>query len=151
MTRLPANANEAVELLDLRLGKGVLAVAPDNGFVEALASAIGDDASVMVVNPPPETEVPSNAEVVDAIPDGFCAPNVIVWLGPVPSHTIRDYPAYVADKGTLWAVLPRFSRGETVTLHEADVKKALLVKGWRDDKTVALATDCYAIRFHHRR
>lgn len=149
MARLPKNPTEATGLLGVPGGATVLAFAPSNGFTEALAEAVGEEGSVLVSDPPPELDAPPNAST--EIPDDASGDVVLVWLGPVPAHTIREFPARVAENGSLWAILPRKGRDTPAPVHEAEVKRAMLAAGWRDDRVVGLSTDAYAIRFRRRR
>lgn len=151
MARLPKNPADAVEQLGIPQRARVLAFGPAKGYVEALAGAVGDDGSVVVWEPPPDLEAPGNAEVVEELPGEMQADAVLVWLGPVPTHSIRDYPSKVTDGGAFWVVFPRRGREAPSPIHEADVKKALLVAGWREDRVVPLSVDAFAVRFRRRR
>lgn len=151
MARLPKNPAHAVEELGVSEGASVLAFGPANGYVEALGAAVGASGRLLVWDPPPELEAPGNAEIIEAVPDGASADVVLVWVGPVPAHAIREYPAHVSADGALWVVLPRRGKETRTLQHEADVKRALLVAGWRDDRVVPLATDAVAMRFRRRR
>ncbi len=149
MTRLPKDAREAVGLLGIQTGSRVLALSPDQGFIEALAETVGEGGRVVVQDPPADLEAAPNVHTADEATEP--AQTVIAWLGPVPTHAVREQLPRVAEGGTLWTILPRPRRGEPARIAEADVKRALLVSGWRDDRTVPLATDSYAIRFRRRR
>jgi hypothetical protein len=151
MARLPKNALEAVEELGVSSGQRVLAFGPAGGFVEALSDAVGAEGMVTVHDPPPDLEAGANVNVLDEVPADATGQTVLVWVGPVPAHAIREYPPRVADGGALWVVLPRKGRDAPAPVNEAEVKRTLLAAGWRDDRTVSLSTDAYAIRFHKRR
>ncbi|HVL82022.1 MAG TPA: hypothetical protein VM840_10575 [Actinomycetota bacterium] len=151
MPKVPRSPASAVELLSLEEGQTVIAAAPSTGFVEALSEAVGAEGTVTVTIPPPELDLPENARVEETLPEEASADLVIVWLAVVPANTIRDHAARVADGGALWAVLPRVARGELAPVGEAEVKRTLLVSGWRDTRTVPLSSDSYAIRFSRRR
>jgi hypothetical protein len=154
MAKLPKNPAEAVAELGVKQSSRVLAFGPANGWVEALADAVGAGGAVVVSDPPPEAEPRDNVQVVDKPDEG--GQTVLVWVGPVPAHTIREYPAHVSEDGVLWVVLPRpeaKKQGQAIppAHEEAEVKRALLVGGWRDDRVLPLSTDAYAIRFRRRK
>lgn len=151
MARLPKSPTEAVALLGVSEGTSVIAVAPSNGFTEALAEVVGDKGSVLVQDPPPDLEAPKQVTVSDSIADDASAQVVCIWVAAAHPHAIRDLSPRVADNGTLWAILPRVGRDEPSPINEADVKRTMLIQGWRGDKTVPLATDAYALRFRKRR
>jgi hypothetical protein len=113
---------------------------------------VGDKGSVIVRDPPPETEAPEpNLTLVDELPADATADVVLVWSTTVPPHELRDFGKRVTDGGVLWAVLPRTERDVRAPVTEGDVSRAMLAAGWREDRNVALSTEAYALRFHRRR
>ncbi len=151
MAKVPSNPSEAVPHLGLSEGQTVLAVGPAPAFAEALSEAVGESGRVVVSDPPPDLdEPPSNVEVVQELPDHAAAQSVLVWIGPVAGHLVRDYTKRVAGGGSLWVVFPRPGREKRAPVNEADVKRALLAMGWRDNRSVILSSDSFAVRFHKR-
>lgn len=150
MTRLPKNAGDAVAELGIRAGAAVLAVAPDHGYGEALVGAVGDDGSVVIVDPAPDEDVPAKAQVAASAPDGPLDV-VVAWVAVVGVRGVRDLAGRLKDDGELWAVLPKPERDAPAAVTEGELKKALMPLGWREGRVVGLATDSFAVRFRRRR
>ncbi|HVE91588.1 MAG TPA: hypothetical protein VNE62_04695 [Actinomycetota bacterium] len=151
MARVPSNPGEAVPQMDLSDGQTVLAVGPATAFLEALSEAVGEQGRVTVLDPPPDLEEsPANVQVVEDLADDLTASVVMVWIGPVPAHSVREFAKRVADGGVFWVVFPKPGRSKMAPVNEADVKRALLAMGWRDNRSVILSADSYAMRFHKR-
>lgn len=151
MARLPRNPREAVGALGVREGSTVLAVAPDHGYTEALAEAIGGEGRLIVQAPPPDLEAPKAVEIVETPSDDTKADTVIGWVGVVHVHSVRELGTHVADNGSLWVVLPKVERDARAPVTEGDVKRAMLSAGWREERVVPLSKDAFAVRFRRRR
>ncbi len=152
MARLPKDTDEAVALLGLSEGASMVVVAPAAGYVEAFAEAVGTKGTVLVQQPPPEVNTRKKAvKVVDDLPDDAKGDAVVVWMGAIQKHDLREYASRVVDSGALWTVLPKGTKEFRAPVTEGDVKRTLLTLGWRETKVVTLSTDDYAVRFHRRR
>jgi hypothetical protein len=151
MTKHPKDPTEAIEALDIGAGSTVIAVGPDHGYVEALAEAVGKDGKVIVQAPPPDLEVPSGVDVVEAVSDDARAEHVIAWVGVVPVHAARATAKHVADDGAFWLVLPRVGREDRAPVTEGDLKRAMLSGGWKEERVQLLSHDSVAVRFRKRR
>ena len=150
MARLPKDAAEAVEHLGFREDTTVALIGPDHGYIAATADVVGDKGKVIVQSPPPDDET-GDAQVVDQVPADTKADEIVAWLSMIPVHSARDLGANVADGGGLWLVLPKADRDSRAAVTEGDAKRAMLSAGWREERTVQLSTDAYAVRFRRRR
>ncbi len=150
MARLPKDAAEAVEHLGIREDTTVAVIGPDHGYIAAIADVVGDKGKVIVQSPPPDDDT-GDAQVVDEIPTDTKADEIIAWVNVIPVHSARDLGTNVADGGGLWLVLPKADRDSRAAVTEGDVKRAMLSAGWREERTVQLSTDAYAVRFRRRR
>jgi hypothetical protein len=147
----PKNPEEAVRALGVQDGTTVLAVGPDNGYVEALVEVVGDGGKVIVQAPPPELDAPKSVQVLEELTDETKADTVIGWVGVVPVHGARDLGAHVGEGGALWLVLPKVDRDERAPVTEGDVKRAMLSAGWKEERVAPLSNDAFAVRFRRRR
>ena len=151
MAKVPGNPGEAVPQLGLSEGQTVLVVGPATAFTEALSESVGELGRVVVNDPPPDlNDPPANVEIVEELPGDITAQSVLVWIGPVAGHLVRDFTKRVSEGGSLWVVFPRPGREKRAPVNEADVKRALLAMGWRDNRSVILSSDSFAVRFHKR-
>jgi hypothetical protein len=151
MARIPKDANEAVDSLNVKAGATVLAVGPDHGFVEALAEVVGAEGKLVVQAPPPDEEAPAAAQIVESVPDDVKADAVLAWVSVVPVHAARELGKHVGDGGALWIVLPKVDRDERASVTEGDVKRAMLSAGWREERVVPLSNDSFGVAFRRRR
>jgi hypothetical protein len=147
----PKNPAEAVRALGVRESTTVLAVGPDNGYVEALAERVGGGGKVIVQAPPPELDAPASVDIVEDLADDTKADTVIGWVGVVPVHGARDLGSHVGEGGALWLVLPKVDRDERAPVTEGDVKRAMLSAGWKEERVALLSNDAFAVRFRRRR
>lgn len=150
MARVPRDVAEAVEALGVREGSTVVAVGPDHGFVEELATAVGDSGTVLVQAPPPDLDAAKNVKIVDEVPKDTKADTVLAWLSVVPVHNARDLGEQVDEKGSLWLVIPKVDRESRAPVTEGDVKRAMLSAGWREERVQPLSKDAFAVRFRRR-
>jgi hypothetical protein len=150
MARLPRDAAEAVDALGFGKDATVVAIGPDHGYITAIGEAIGAKGKLIVQSPPPDDETGA-AQIVDEVAPDTKADEIIAWINVIGVHGARDLAANVADGGALWFVLPKADRDSRASVTEGDVKRTMLSAGWREERTVQLSTDAYAVRFRRRR
>lgn len=152
MARVPRDPEEAVGELGIAEGATVIAVGPAEGYVEALADAVGTKGTVIVQYPPPELKTRKKAvKVVEELPSDAAGDAVVAWVPVVQVPALRELTGVVADGGALWVVLPRGGREARVPITEGELKRTLLPLGFRQTRALALSSDSHAVRFHRRR
>ncbi len=152
MARVPRDPEEAVGELGIAEAATVVAVGPADGYVEALADAVGTKGTVIVQYPPPDLKTRKKAvKVVEALPEDAKGDAVVAWVPVVQTPAIRELTEFVADGGALWVVLPRGGRDTRAPITEGELKRNLLPLGFRQTRALAISSDAHAVRFHRRR